>query len=59
MIGPGVVEVRPVEGGYRVALVPPDPAWPDEVFECPKAARGAAGGIRLVTGRRKVDLTGQ
>ena len=55
----GVVEIsEDGEAGFRVRLDPPDAAKPDQWFRTAKEARGHAGGIRLVTGRRKVDLTG-
>lgn len=54
----GTVEIRPERGGFAVVLVPPDPSRPDEWFADVREARGCAGGLRLVTGRRKVDLTG-
>lgn len=55
----GTVEIRRDSDGYRVACVPPDPKREDEWFADLREARGTAGGIRLVTGRRKVDLTGE
>lgn len=56
---PGVVEITgSEEAGFWVRLQPPDPAFPEQWFPTLRAARGAAGGIRLVTGRRKVDSTG-
>ena len=58
-MGPGIVEISgDGEAGFRVRLDPPDPAKPDQWFATAKEARGCAGGIRLVTGWRKVDLTG-
>lgn len=55
----GLVEVMgDDEAGFWVRLDPPDPAYPDQWFPTVRAARGAAGGIRLVTGRSKVDRTG-
>ena len=54
----GIVEISEGEAGFRVRLLdPPDPAKPDQWFATAKEARGCAGGIRMVTGRRKVDLT--
>lgn len=55
----GTVEIRRDGDGYRVACVPPDPKREDEWFADLREARGTAGGIRLVTGRRKIDLTGE
>ena len=57
MVDP-VVEVRRADGGCLVAVVPPDPAYPAEPYAEFRRAWGAAGGIRLVTGSPKVDLTG-
>ena len=51
----GVVEVAgSEEAGFWVRLQPPDPAFPEQWFPTLRAARG----IRLVTGRQKVDSTG-
>ena len=59
MTGPGVVEMRPDgTGGFAVVCVPPDPAHPPQSFADRRDAWGRCGGIKLVTGRRKVDLTG-
>jgi len=55
----GVIEIRRELSGYRVVLVPPDPTQPDQLFTDKREAFGCAGGIRMVTGRRKVDLTGE
>lgn len=54
----GIVEISKEGAGFRVRLDPPDPAKPDQWFCDIREARGCAGGLRLVTGRRKVDLTG-
>lgn len=54
----GTVEIRPDGEGWLVRCEPPDPSRPDQWFSDLRHARGTAGGIRLVTGRRKVDLTG-
>ena len=46
---------------YIVSLDPPDPSGIHETerrFTDIREARGAMGGMRLVLGRRKVDLTG-
>lgn len=57
MDDPGVIEIaRDGGAGFRVRLIPPDPKWPDEWFDDIRRARGSAGGLRLVTGRRKLDL---
>lgn len=53
-----VVEIRRDGAGFVVEVVPPDPAYPAERFDDVRRAFGAAGGIKLVTGWRKVDLTG-
>lgn len=55
----GQIAVRRVVSGFRVSLEPPDPAHPDETFPDMRSAWGHAGGIKLVTGRPKVDLTGE
>lgn len=47
---------------YVVSLDPPDPSGVHETerrFSDIRDARGAIGGMRLVLGRRKVDLTGE
>ena len=41
-----------------MVLAPPDPAFPDQRFEDLRAAFGFSGGVRMVTGRKRVDLTG-
>lgn len=53
----GVVEMREGDGGFVVSLIPPDPAYPDATFTDRREAWGHAGGIRLLTGREKVDRT--
>ncbi len=53
----GIVELSgDGEAGFRVRLDPPDANHPPEGFYCYRAARGAAGGLRLVLGCRLVDL---
>lgn len=47
------------EAGFVVAIEPPDPEHPPQVFETFKRANGCAGGLRLVLGLRKVDLTAE
>ena len=54
----GAVEIRTEGAGFVVVCVPPDPAHPPRSFSDKREAFGFAGGLRLVTGRRKVDLTG-
>jgi hypothetical protein len=54
----GTVEIRRKGKGFRVVCVPPDPLHPPADFTDGRAAFGCAGGIRMTTGRRKVDLTG-
>lgn len=47
---------------WLVRLDPPDPSGIHETetrFTDIREARGAMGGMRLVLGRRKVDLTGE
>lgn len=55
----GEVIIEREGAGFRVRTDPPDPRHPDATFDCIKRARGAAGGIRLVTGRLKRDLSGE
>lgn len=59
MDGPGTVEVGKDGEGFRVTCCPPDPLHPVQRFAEFRRAWGHAGGIRVVTGRRKVDLTGE
>lgn len=54
----GEVHVRRDGRGFVVECVPPDPAHPSQVFDNMRTAWGYAGGVKLATGRRKVDLTG-
>ena len=58
MADAGTVEIRRLGKGFAVNCVPPDPAYPPETFTDKRHAFGYAGGISLVTGRRKIDLTG-
>ena len=53
-----VVTIRRDGAGFVVAVEPPDPAYPPAPYADIRRAWGAAGGIRLVTGWPKVDLTG-
>lgn len=55
----GEVLIEREGSGFRVRLLPPDPRHPDATYPCIKQARGAAGGVRLVTGRTKRDLSGE
>ncbi|MEC7819193.1 MAG: hypothetical protein VX454_11100 [Pseudomonadota bacterium] len=44
-------------GAFVIRLDPPDPNYPEEQrFDDIRDARGMMGGLRLVLGRRKVDL---
>lgn len=45
--------------GFSVVLDPPDDRHPPQRFDDVREARGAAGGIRLVLGARKIDLAGE
>ncbi len=54
----GSVIIEQDGAGFRVRLDPPDPTHPDQTYACVRRARGAAGGIRLVTGRQKIDRCG-
>ena len=57
MVAPAI-HIRRDGAGFLVEVVPPNPAYPSERFDDVRRARGVAGGLRLVTGWRKVDLTG-
>lgn len=57
MEGP-VIEIRRDGAGLVVDVVPPQPGFPVERFDCPRRARGAAGGLRLTQGWPKRDLLG-
>jgi hypothetical protein len=52
------IYIRRKGAGFVVAVEPPDPAHPPAEFADKRVALGAAGGLRLVTGWRKLDLTG-
>lgn len=54
-----VIEVRRDEAGFVVAVVPADPGYPARHFCDQREAFGAAGGLRMVTGWKRVDLTGE
>lgn len=51
------IEIRRKGSGFVVEVVPPDPEHPPAMYSDKRTAFGAAGGFRLVTGWRKVDLT--
>lgn len=53
-----VIEIRSTATGYEVAVVPADLQYPVQTFADKRQAFGCAGGLRIVTGFRKVDLTG-
>lgn len=55
----GEVIIEREGAGFRVRLDPPDPLHPDATYPCIKQARGAAGGVRLVSRRVKRDLSGE
>lgn len=55
----GVVEIGREGAGFRVRLDPPVEGKPDQWFDDLRDARGCAGGLRLVLGWRKLDLTGE
>ena len=52
-----VIEIRRSDAGFVVAVVPADPHYPDQQFSELSSARGWAGGLRMVTGYRKLDRT--
>ena len=54
----GTVDVTVDGEGFKVACNPPDPRWDPRTFPTFREAWGSAGGIRLVSGRIKRDLTG-
>lgn len=54
-----VIEIRRENGGFVVSVEPADPAYPPRHFDNSRSAFGCAGGIRMVTGWRKVDRTGE
>lgn len=58
MTDAGTVDVTADGGGFLVVCNPPDPKRTDQWFPTFREAWGTAGGIRLVTGRHKRDLTG-
>lgn len=53
-----VVAMRRAGAEFVVAVEPADPAHPPQTFLDKRKAWGAAGGLRLVLGLQKVDLTG-
>lgn len=54
-----VITIGTEDGQYVVRVAPDHPAYPPQSFATHKAAYGAAGGMRLVTGWRRIDLTGE
>jgi hypothetical protein len=54
-----VIEIRRIGPGFVVVVSPPDLAHPPQPFDTIKQAFGYAGGLRIVTGWRKSDLTGE
>ena len=58
MTSAGTVDVTAEGDGFLVSCNPPEPQHPPERFPTFRQAWGSAGGIRLVTGRSKRDLTG-
>ena len=52
-----VIAIRQDDAGFVVAVEPPDPAHSAQHFSDKRAAFGFAGGLKMVTGWRKVDLT--
>jgi hypothetical protein len=59
MAAASIIAVRRNSDGYTVAVEPADPAHPAQCFPDMRAAWGAAGGLKLVLGIPKVDLTGE
>lgn len=57
-MGAHTIEVRREGDGFAVVVVPPHLAHPPAHYHNKRSAFGAAGGLRLVTGWRRVDLTG-
>lgn len=53
------VTIKPDGDGFSVVLDPPDDRHPPQHFDDVRKARGMAGGLRLVLGARKIDLTGE
>jgi hypothetical protein len=53
-----VIAIRREGVGFVVALEPDDPAHPPRHFDNQRSAFGWAGGMRMTTGWRKLDLTG-
>lgn len=52
------IHIRREGAGFAVEVLPPHPAHPIRTFDSIRSAFGHAGGLRMVTGWRKVDLTG-
>lgn len=51
------VHVYARDGLFAVEVEPADPAYPVQTFATYKAARGTAGGIRMVRGFKLIDHT--
>ncbi|WP_298196744.1 hypothetical protein [Novosphingobium sp.] len=49
--------IRRDGAGFAVEVVPSQPGHPIRYFDNSRSAFGHAGGVRMVTGWRKVDLT--
>lgn len=51
-----VIYIRAVEGGFSLTVEPPHPDHPPMLFLDHRSARGRSGGLRMVTGWRRIDL---
>ena len=51
--------IRQLGRAYSVEVEPPHPDHPPRVFGDPRSALGCAGGLRIVTGWKKLDLSGE
>lgn len=58
-MGGGVVQLRREGTGFLVEFIPPEAAFPSQIFTEHKAARGFAGGARMVLGRKLLDQRGE
>ncbi|WP_072384070.1 hypothetical protein [Novosphingobium sp. NDB2Meth1] len=54
-----VIVIRNEGGLYVVTVEPEHPSYPPQSFGSHKVAYGTAGGMRLVTGWKRIDLTEQ
>lgn len=54
-----VIEIRSTPSGYEVSVVPASLGYPVQTFPGKRQAFGCAGGLRIVTGFPKLDLTGE